>query len=205
MFSGSVPTENLPKKKYDIVRPERRVLVRLETGVGDGFPSNLPSSSSSVIKTPSLESAVERVQDNSSWALLQPSEDIVKLELYDNLHSLPKYIVHIYSSQEFTIAVHNWPIKENHPIYNELNCSVEYHSVDDLLNTIEQSSLCKGLPKNDFDVMSVVVEPTSKVTTPGTVLRHSIPKVLTSEQTHIETTLAFQSVDCKVSFNSLIV
>ena len=86
----------------------------------------------------------------------------------------------------------------SNPIYDELNCSVQYHSMDDLLNKIEQSSLCQGLPTDDFDVMPVVVDPTSRVTMPGTVLRHSIPKVLTSEQTHMETTLAFRSVDCKV-------
>ena len=77
--------ENLQKKKYNVVQPERCVLVRPETGVGDDFPLDLPSSSSSIIKTPGLERVVEQVQDNSFWALLQPSEDIVKLELYDNL------------------------------------------------------------------------------------------------------------------------
>ena len=67
----------------------------------------------------------------------------------------------------------------------------------ELVNIIEESSLCQGLP-DDIDVLSVVVDPTSKVTTSGTVLRHSIPKSITSEQTHIETSVVLRSVDCEL-------
>ena len=161
LICGSVPTENLPTRKYNVLKPERRVLVRqsdklLATG----------SSAVKTVKTPSLESAVKQVQDTiPSW----------KLECYDNLHSLPKYTVLIHSSLEFTVAVYNWPIKKNHSIYKELKRSVIYHSIRELLNIIEESSLCQSLP-DDTDVMSVVVDPTSKVTVPGTVLRHSVPK-----------------------------
>ena len=70
-----------------------------------------------------------------------------------------------------------------------------YHSMSELLSRVEESSLCQGLP-GDFDVMSVVVDPTSKVTTPGTVLCHSLPKILTSEQTHMKTSVVLRSVDC---------
>ena len=77
-----------------------------------------------------------------------------------------------------------------------------YHSMSELLSRVEESSLCQGLP-DDFDVMSVVVDPTSKVTTPGTVLRHSLPKILTSEQTQRETSVVLRSVDCEVIDDNL--
>ena len=160
------------------------------------------SSAVKTVKTPSLESAVKQVQDTiPSWKL-ERSANGVKLELYNNLHSLPKYTVLIHSSLKFTVAVYNWPIKENHSIYKELQRSVMYHSIRELLNIIEESSLCQGLP-DDTDVMSVV-DPTSKVTVPGTVLRHSVPKTLTSEQTHIETSVVLRSVDCEIISASLV-
>ena len=119
-----------------------------------------------------------------------------------DVHSLPKYTIQIHSSLEFTVAVYNWPVKENHAIYKELKRSVMYHSMSELLSRVEESSLCQGLP-GDFDVMSVVVDPTSKVTTPGTVLCHSLPKILTSEQTHMETSVVLRSVDCEVIDDNL--
>ena len=61
-----------------------------------------------------------------------------------------------------------------------------YHSMFELLSSIRESSLYQGLP-NDFDVVSVVFDPTSKVTAPDTILHHSLPETLTFEQTHIET------------------
>ena len=49
-----------------------------------------------------------------------------------------------------------------------------------------------------ISVMSVVVDPTSKVTASDTILRHSLSKTLTSEQTHIETSVVLRSVDREV-------
>ena len=65
------------------------------------------------------------------------------------------------------------------------------------LSSIEESSLCQGFP-DDFDVVSVVIDPTSKVKAPGANLRHFLPKTLTFEQTHIETPVVHRSVECEV-------
>ena len=183
------------------MKPQRRVLVRQSEDVCSG--SSLEATPTKVIKTPSLESVVEQVQNTMpAWKVNRSPDNGVKVELYDNVHSLPKYTIQIHSSLEFTVAVYNWPVKENHPIYKELKRSVMYHSMSELLSRVEESSLCQGLP-DDFDVMSVVVDPTSKVTTPGTVLRHSLPKILTSEQTHMETSVVLRSVDCEVIDDNL--
>ena len=201
LICGSIPTENLPKRKFDVVKPQRRVLVRQSDDVCSA--SSLEPTSTKIVITPSLDSVVKQVQDTMpAWKVSRSSGNGVKVELYDNVHSLPKYTVLIDSSLEFTVAVYNWPVKENHPMYKELKRSVMYHSISELLSGIEKSSLCQGLPA-DFDVMSVVVDPTSKVTTPGTLLRHSLPKIITSEQTHIETSIVLRSVDCEVIDNNL--
>ena len=201
LICGSIPTENLPKRKFDVVKPQRRVLVRQSDDVCSA--SSLEPTSTKIVITPSLDSVVKQVQDTMpAWKVSRSSGNGVKVELYDNVHSLPKYTVLIDSSLEFTVAVYNWPVKENHPMYKELKRSVMYHSISELLSSIEKSSLCQGLPA-DFDVMSVVVDPTSKVTTPATILRHSLPKIITSEQTHIETSIVLQSVDCEVIDNNL--
>ena len=185
-------------RKFDVVKPQQRVLVRQSEDVCSG--SSLEATPTKIIKTPSLESVVEQVQNTMpAWKVHRSPDNGVKVELYDNVHSLPKYTIQIHSSLEFTVAVYNCPVKENHPIYiyKELKRSVMYHSMFELLSRVEESSLCQGLP-DDFDVMSVAADPTSKVTTPGTVLRHSLPKILTSEQTHMETSVELRSVDCEV-------
>ena len=52
----------------------------------------------------------------------------VKVELYDNVHSVPKYTVLIHSSLEFTVAVYNRPIQETIPCTKELkrHCTTPY-------------------------------------------------------------------------------
>ena len=148
-----------------------------------------------IIKT-SLESVVEQVQDTvPEWKVSRSPG--VKLELYDNVHSLPKYAALIHSCLEFTVAVYNLPVKEKHLIYKELKRSVMYYSMSELLSSNEKSSLCQGFP-DDFDVVSVVVDPTSKVTAPGTILRHFLPKTLTFEKTHIKTPAVHRSKECEV-------
>ncbi|CAB4011522.1 Transposable element P transposase [Paramuricea clavata] len=125
LISGSVPSENLQTSSHS--------------------PEETPSK---VVKAPSLESVIQQVQDSiPPWKLDNSPDNGVKLELYDDLHSLPKYTVLIHSSLEFTVAVYNWPIKEDHPIYKELKRSVMYHSMCELVNIIEESSLCQGLPE----------------------------------------------------------
>ena len=148
------------------MKPQRRVLVRQSEDV---------SSASSLEVTPTkMIIAVEQMQDTSASMESRSLGNGVKAEHYDNIHSLPKYTVLINSSLEFTVAVYDWPVKENYPMYKKLKRSVMYHSISELLSSIEESSLCHGLP-DDFDVMSVVVDPKSKITTPGTILRYSLP------------------------------
>ena len=91
------------------MKPQRRALVRQSDDVCSA--SSLQPTSTKTVKTPSLDSVVKQVQDTMPvWKVSRSSGNDVKVELYDNVHSLPKYTVLIDSSLEFTVAVYNWPV-----------------------------------------------------------------------------------------------
>ena len=68
-----------------------------------------------------------------------------------------------------------------------------------MLEAIEKSSLCNGLPNDDDDGELLVIDPTSQCSSGSeTVLRHSLPKLPCDDDTHIEVTVLFRSVDCEL-------
>ena len=68
-----------------------------------------------IIKTPSLESVVKQVQDTMpAYKVSRSPDNGVKVELYLNVPSLPKYTALIHSSLEFPVTAYNWPVQENH-------------------------------------------------------------------------------------------
>lgn len=99
-------------------------------------------------KTPDI--VIKQVQDKAFlWKYSSAFKVVVKLEIYP-------------------------PDQRKLYIYDELECSFKCHSMDELLNINEYSTLCQGLP-SDLYVMSVVV-PASKGFL-GNVLHHTITKV----------------------------
>ena len=88
------------------------------------------------------------------------NEDM-KFQLRDDVHSIAKYTVLINGSMEFTVHVFNWPIPDNHAIYNDRNRQVRrLEDCKQLLNLIENSNICDGLPQDEI-TQSVVIDPTS--------------------------------------------
>ncbi len=67
----------------------------------------------------------------------------------------------------------------------------------ELLDTIEASMICKGLPE-DSRVKSVAIDPNTDTTVPipRTVIRHSIPHVPSPKQ--FKATIFYRSKDCHV-------
>ena len=96
---------------FDVVKPQRPVLIRRSEDVCT--TSSLEATK--LIKT-SLEIVVEQVQDAMPECKVSCSGNGVNLELYDDVHSVPKHAVLIHSCIEFTVAVYNWPVKEKHLI-----------------------------------------------------------------------------------------
>lgn len=201
MVCGSVPTENLPTKSHDTQKHERRTLVRSDATVQQAVSSSTCTSSRGQSEQPNFESFVKQAKKENldPWKLDSSRENEVKFELFDNLHCLPKYTLVVNSTMEFSVFVYNWPLPENHGVYKERKRSVKYSSICELLHIIEGSLLCNGLSDED-EVRSVVVDPTSQCSSLGsrTVLRHSIPKVITNEQLNFEVSVLFRSVDCEL-------
>ena len=100
---------------------------------------------------------------------------------------------------EISVLVYNWPLSKNHGVYQEFRQTVRYANISELLEVVEKSSLCNGLPQDDDDVQPFVIDPTSQCSLgSGTVLRHSLPKLPCDSDTHFEVTVFFRSVDCEL-------
>ena len=83
-------------------------------------------------------------------------------------------------------------------MYKEHKRSLKYLDVVELLKQLENAMLCKRLPKDD-EVMSVATDPTSNPgPNPTTIVRHTIPKAIQTEEPHFEVTLYYRSVSCDV-------
>ena len=134
-----------------------------------------------------------------AWKLNKPSENEVRLELYDDYHSIPKHTVVIDASLEFIVFCFQWPIPDDHSIYKNRNRNIRQSSIDELLRLVETSVLCKGLPDID-EVKNDAVDTTVQVHSSGTIIRHSVPKNLSNEQVHHEVSVSFRSVNCKYIF-----
>ena len=101
---------------------------------------------------------------------------------------------------EFSVFAFNWPVPDNHAIYNERKWQVcDLRDCKTLLKSVEGSKICDGLPQ-DFVTQSVVVDPTSDVDfsnfPDSTVLRHSVPRSLSEENFQVSVT--FCSPNCEV-------
>ena len=127
------------------------------------------------------------------------NEDM-KFQLHDDVHSIAKYTVLIKRGMEFTVYVFNWPIPDNHVIYNDRKRRIRrLEDCKELLHLIENSNICDGLPQDEI-TQSVVIDPTSDLDLsdfPGsTVVRHSVPKSISPS--HFQSSVTYRSPSCEV-------
>jgi hypothetical protein len=116
------------------------------------------------------------------WTVKAHNEEGTKFEYHDESHSIPKFTIDVNERLEFTVYVYNWPIPDNHSIYQleRKKCLKTLDDAIEMLRLVTNSNLCEGLPQ-DFDVVRTVsVDPTwnEKLShfTQSTVIRHSVPK-----------------------------
>lgn len=191
LVTGSVSTENIPERSHDATKkPGRRVLVTKATTKPT---SSKPSTSSTSVGGPSapvtsytFEGLVRHLDHKKTkhglkWTVDKSIANEIRLELYDGAHSLPRYTVIVNSGMNFSIFVYQWPIPDDHAIYKTRNRSLRRHDIEELLEVLETSCLCEGLPHND-NIQVVNVDPTDNVKIPGSVIRHSVPKVIEDER-----------------------
>ncbi len=131
------------------------------------------------------------------WKLDDEKTDELRLELHDGCHVIPKYTMIIDSGFMFTIFVYNWPIPDEHSIYKERAQSVRNENIGEILRSIESAQICKGLP-DITEVKDVAVDPVHDARIQGTILRHSIPKLVPNNEAVFEVSVSFRSVDCSI-------
>ena len=211
LVTGSIPTENLPTKSHDVVsKKERRTLVRVNV---EDMPSTSTASASSyhALYEVSLEIPAEPISirdlhmqlvkiDILPWTVknIDDMNKTLKLELFDGVHEVAKFTVTITTELDFTVFVYHWPIpNDQHYIYSDEKKLLSVECVMGLLNSIENSSLCSGVPK-EFD--SVAVDPTwdEKLVSylNSAVVRHSIPRLLSPD--HFQSTVTLRNPGCEV-------
>ena len=103
---------------------------------------------------------------------------------------------------DFTVFVYHWPIRdEKHYIYSQDKKLVSVEYVKGLLNSIENSNLCNGVPI-EFD--SAAADPTwdEKLVSysNSAVVRHSTPRLLNED--HFQSTITLRNPDCQVIMDS---
>ena len=188
MVPGSIPTENLPQKTHDAPKQERRILERKQLELPKTPP--LPLDITTFIRQ------LQR-KEIDPWQIGKSSNDEVRLEYYDEVHSIPKYTVIVNSALEFSLFVFNWLVPEQNFVYVENKRSVIHLDIVGLLKYIESSKLCEGL-EEDADVKSVSVDPTEKPdpAVQTSIVRHSVPKVINPEEPHFQVSIIYRSVGC---------
>ena len=125
-------------------------------------------------------------------------DNTVTFHKCDSVHSIPQYTVAINESVEITSFAYNWPIPHDHQVYSECKHSISTcGQIKELLNAIEKSMICKGLP-DDSTVKSVAIDTNTNTTVPipRTVIRHSIPHAPSPKQ--FKATVFYWSKDCNV-------
>ena len=201
MITGSIPTENLPERSHEAPKRERRSLVRkVDTSAGEKPSTSLQPEP----RFSDLEDLTRQLDQKTiePWHIEKSYEGEIRIEFYENIHSVPKYSVVVNSCLEFTVFVYNWPVPEHHPIYKEQKRSIKYLNIYELLEKIENSTLCGGL-QEDEDILSVATDPTGiPDPNPITIVRHTVPKAINVEEPHFEVTLSYRSVACNMLVDS---
>ena len=103
LVTGSVPTENLPKRSHEIEKKERRPLLRSSVKSED-----VPSTSSSLLSL-SAEDALKqlKVESVALWVSEKQENGEVYFKLWDGVHGIAKYAVNVNTSLEFTVFNYN--------------------------------------------------------------------------------------------------
>ena len=201
MVTGSIPTENLPTKSHDQPTKERRTLVRVSA-------DDMPSASTSNVPTLTLKDLEKYVFEKHMlpWTVELNKEESTKFVYSDESHSIPKFTVYVNANLEFTVYVYNWPIPDDHSIYQERKrCLKALDGAIEMLSLVTNSNLCPGLPQDIDAIQTVAVDPTWSEQlshcTQCTVIRRSVFKSICD--THFQSDVSFRSPDCEVILENI--
>jgi hypothetical protein len=158
---GAVPSLNLPVKSVGaFTSTARRELVRQELGKPVIYHN--------------IASFKKRIIDIKmrGWSKRE-NEDTVIFEFWNATFSLPKLTCTVTSGLNFSVAVYNWLLPEDHSIYLELKRSLKHTSISTIMAQLESFEICEGLEKNELAYSKC--EDPSPTHSSSSVIRHTVP------------------------------
>ena len=191
----------MPLKSHESEKKPRRIIVRNEVESADDLPSTSSDfSEPTLCLNTSLTDLISQLDTSVllPWLTEIAQDENIKCSLSDKVHAVPTYTVIVDSSLEFTFYVYNWPIPDDHKIYNDRKRSIKsVEDMQELLSTIETSNICEGVGEG-IESRSAAIDPNADITAfgPRTVVRHSVPKLPSPKQ--FEATVFFRSINCQV-------
>ena len=101
------------------------------------------------------------------------NETNVTLVFWNETFALPKLSVTIEVTLNFTVAVYNWLLPDDHTFYLTHKRSVRNTTLSSILSSLQLFQVCDGLPFEESFV-SVAVDPSSDHCF-GNIIRHTVP------------------------------
>ena len=163
LIRGAIPSLNLPVKSVPVppVQP-RRELVRQQIGL----PVPVVYRNLEHFKKKILSLVMK------GWSKTE-DEDHVVFDLFHAPYILPKFSLSVTTGLNFSVAVYNWFLPDDHSIYNDHKRSVKYTSISSLMSTLEGAQICEGLSIDEH--VNAICEDPTPARGSSSVMRHTIP------------------------------
>ena len=193
--TGAVRTKNLPLISHDSKR--RRSLVREifgKTPLTSALPPvDIEGKSVNVVNENFVE-LVPRVKESIflPWVIKKCNNLEIRMELWDNNYSLPKFVLHIDQCLQFSLHIFNWLLPGDHSIYTAHLRRITSAGVVELLQSLQDDDflICEGLHQHAEYLTTIAPHPTD-------VVQHSIPKSVEMD-TNFWVLAVFRCVICQV-------
>ena len=115
--------------------------------------------SESPLQRPSIEGFRSQLNNEAvlPWTVdVTRDNEVIKFQQHDGAHSIAKYTVALNTALEFSVFALNWPVPDDHAIYNERKRRVcDLEDCKTSLKSVEDSKICDSAPQ-DFVTQSVV-------------------------------------------------
>jgi hypothetical protein len=112
------------------------------------------------------------------------SKTEIRIELRVTDYSIPKYVIHVDLSLQFSQHVFNWLLPEQHTIYPTCGQHINSAELSELLLSISsrEFKICEGLRQDEY-ISSIVKDPVDETLLSNSdVYRHTIPKCISKEK-----------------------
>ena len=163
LIRGAIPSLNLPIKSVPVPPVQlRRELVRQQIDV----PVPVVYHNLEHLKKKILPLVMR------GWSKTE-GEDSVVFDHFHTPYTLPKLSLSVTTSLNFSVAVYNWFLPDDHSIYKNHRRSIKNISISSLMSTLEGAQICEGL--NIDEHVSAICEDPTPACGSSSIMRHTIP------------------------------